>query len=75
LKIRLKQIILEGMRIPAGYGIAYFDYPRRCLVCYPIPLNLIVRFFKLFYYWVVAAGFPSRWERELFKARYKEETL
>lgn len=48
--------IHEGQEIPAFYGIAYRDYLRKCIICFPIPLNWLVR-------WERALGF---WLRRLF---------
>jgi len=36
--------LAQGQEIPHLYGLAYRDYLRGIGVCYPIPLNLLVRF-------------------------------
>ena len=34
----------QGEMLPKWYGVAFYDYMQRTAICYPIPLNLIVRF-------------------------------
>lgn len=34
---------------PAIFGFAYWDYPRGCAVCYPIPINVLVRAWHHFF--------------------------
>ena len=48
-----------GSPIPKGYGLAYAKYSRAVEVYYPIPVNYIVRYTRVFYwrflrafYWV-----------------------
>lgn len=42
----VKKVINEGEAIPKYYGIAYRDYLRYQAVCYPIVLNLIIRYLR-----------------------------
>jgi hypothetical protein len=47
MKLRLRKEIPEGGIIPRGYGVSWFrwNYGNSMpVVCYPIPLNLILRF-------------------------------
>lgn len=37
----IRRYVKEYERVPFGYGEAWYDFPRRVLVCYPIPLNWI----------------------------------
>lgn len=37
------KVIYEEEQIPKFYGVAYRDFTRMRVVCYPIPLNLLVR--------------------------------
>ena len=55
--------------IPSAYGIAYRDPARMESICYPLPLNWLVRWARSAY-WALAAGMGlNRWERALALAR------
>ncbi len=57
---KIKLEIPYDFSIPYGWGIAYLDWKNQIAVCYPYPLNFIVRF--LYYaYW----GTQSFNQREL----------
>ena len=36
----------DGVMSPRFYGLAYYDFRCRVSVCYPIPLNVIVRIWR-----------------------------
>ena len=40
----MKKLIRDNELIPKWYGIAYRDCSKGHAVCYPLPLNLVVRF-------------------------------
>ncbi len=52
----MSKIVYENEQIPRFYGIAYRDFLVKAIICYPIPLNWLVR-------WERALGF---WLRRLF---------
>jgi len=64
----IRRIIYEGERIPTGYGIAYFDFWKDGLVCYPIPLNILIRSLRILRLRIICIGYPSKWERSLLAA-------
>lgn len=39
---------------PWWLGLAYYDWIRRDAICYPIPLNLVVRLLRAAHLWLVA---------------------
>ena len=43
MKFQIRKLKAEGEIIPRGYGIAYRDFASYISVCYPVPLNWIVR--------------------------------
>jgi hypothetical protein len=51
---------LEGERIPAYQGIAYWN--GRQAVCYPVPVNLLVRYARIF--WLKLQGTETKWTKE-----------
>ena len=53
----LKKTIPEGEFCPRGYGVAYKSLHQMAYICYPIPLNQIVRVWRNFYFWL---AFPMR---------------
>ncbi len=45
----LKRSLREGAKCPFLHGIAYYDFDSEYIVCYPFPINLLVRFFRLIF--------------------------
>lgn len=43
--------------MPCIYGIAYAKGAAAIFVCYPIPVNICVRFWRYFYHWIKFAPF------------------
>lgn len=56
--IKLRRHVAPGERPPWWYGIAWFDFPRACAVCYPIPINIGMRW--LYATWVFCLRPPPR---------------
>lgn len=48
--------IHRGEMIPRFYGVAYHDYPRRVAICYPIPLNWLIRWGRDLYFFLSNAA-------------------
>jgi len=44
--IQLKKQTKEGETTPKWYGLAYYDFDRNVRIFYPIPINLVVGFYK-----------------------------
>ena len=42
--------------LPVGYGIAYWYEHKQIAVCYPIPINIIVVFFRNLWFKIASAG-------------------
>jgi hypothetical protein len=49
----LRRLIWQGERYPRGYGMAWLDYQRNAAVCYPIPLNVVMRAVYLAWVWAM----------------------
>ena len=65
--------IREGEMMPRFYGCAYYDYMRRYQICFPIPLNILVQAWMVFYdHWIRMAK-RGPW-RDLDKSRWREMT-
>jgi hypothetical protein len=41
----------EGALIPKWYGVAYWRWDTDVAICYPIPWNLVVRYWNLLRIW------------------------
>ena len=52
----LRREVAAGIMLPRFYGIAYIDIMRNLRVCYPIPLNLLVRWARNAWWRFGAAG-------------------
>ena len=65
MKYRIE--LRQGEAIPRGYGLAYKQYHSLTFVCYPIPINIIVRVSREIEYWLMRGCFKSKWEEELRK--------
>ena len=44
----------EGQVIPWWLGVSYSDPTMRQIVCYPLPFNWVMQWWRSFRYWVVA---------------------
>lgn len=67
IKILSRRELEEGSLIPRGYGFSYFKYAEAKAVFYPIPLNLIVNFYRKIRE-VVLGPSPPRLNRMLHDA-------
>lgn len=47
MRLRFYLYLGEGEIYPNWYGVAWIDFAANRAVCYPIPLNIIVRAFRL----------------------------
>lgn len=52
IKSKYKRVVTlkrryEGEALPKWYGVAYRDYVTDCDICYPIPLNHLVKHLRL----------------------------
>lgn len=50
--MKLKVFVPEAGIIPRYYGVAYRDFMRMGAVCYPVPLNRLVRMLRSVYFWL-----------------------
>jgi hypothetical protein len=48
----MKKIMKQGDKIPLFYGIAYMDYEKKELVCYPLIINLVAVLIRDTWYWL-----------------------
>lgn len=44
--MNIKRKIRDSDTIPRGYGFSYYDYASRYVICYPIPINLIIQIWR-----------------------------
>lgn len=66
-----RRYVSPGEIIPPGYGLAYHAYDRDLSVCYPVPLNLAVRWARDAWYWLrigLARRSPTPTDRALYDA-------
>jgi hypothetical protein len=62
--ITLRKQIVEGEFCPLPYGIVMIDLMSGTAVAYPVPLNLIIRFVRWFWYKITYFR-PGGWELAL----------
>lgn len=68
---RLIAQVGEAEAVPRFYGLAYREFDRLIWVCYPIPLNLIVR--AIFWvYWKLVAGIKPLAIEKLVSSKQQE---
>ena len=71
--MKLKKVIGEGEYYPPFYGAAYLRYETLQVICYPVPINLIVRVFKSIYAFLRRGGTMIRWHpREAYEQGYQD---
>jgi len=55
----------DGLRVPKGYGLAYWRYDRLDGIFMPVPLNVLVRWATNVYWYISTAVQPNKFERLL----------
>jgi len=62
--VSLKRFVPEMDELPRGYGVAYRSVTKHGAICYPIPLNLVVRWLYGVWLWL---RFPvgTTWYEEI----------
>jgi len=50
MKIHFKKYMGEGFEYPKFYGVAYFIQREHAAVCFPIPFNYVVAFWRWLWY-------------------------
>lgn len=55
-RLVLRRAVRHGDLIPRGYGFAYYRWETDGAVCYPIPLNLAVRWAHFAWLWFKRGG-------------------
>lgn len=64
-KVFTRQAIQYGAKIPFGYGIAYRDFAMDVAICYPIPINLVVRWVRNFYEMIAYRIHSTMFQKQL----------
>ena len=67
---KIRKLIWQGERYPRGYGMAWLDFERNAAVCYPIPLNVVMRAAYLAWVWCLCPFGVT--EREVMRATIEE---
>jgi hypothetical protein len=69
IRVPYQKYVREGEIMPRGYGLAWREVNRPVFVCLPIPLNLVARWAREFWFaiWSTLAyrGLSARESREL----------
>ena len=68
---KLKREVRPMDVLPRFYGLGYLDPCRDIAICYPIPINFIVRGYTNAYKYISHAAQPNRFERELAIAHHR----
>ena len=70
-RVPLRKTVEEGEWRPAWYGVAYFDYATNYAVCYPIPLNIVVRVYRIVQYFLLWLLGTAPWLKDPWKRTYE----
>jgi hypothetical protein len=68
---KLKRELKPMQPIPRFYGLGYLEPFRDVAVCYPIPLNFIMRGVTNAYMYTLHAARPNKFEGKLASAYFK----
>ena len=73
----LRKEIGEAEILPWGYGASYHEYRTRMVVCYPIPLNIVIAKWKKVVDWArcEAMHWGCRHEQEAMKLQFDNDML
>lgn len=66
----MRREVAEYDRIPRGYGVAYRELSRLVAVCYPVPLNWVVRWARAFWWRLAIPRKAMRLEQLTSRARF-----
>jgi hypothetical protein len=69
--VLFKKDLVQGQRMPNGYGISYIDCTRCSFVCHPVPINIIVHLIRELYHWMIA-WHPTKREEAAAKAAFEK---
>lgn len=65
--MRIQKIIHPGEKIPDYYGVSFHRYETNSIVCYPIPLNIIIGFSRNVFYRYLKTFRPTALQDMFFK--------
>ena len=65
----MKREVAEGERLPWGYGVSYPLVTKPAWVIYPVPLNLLVRWARSFYF-MLACSTRMTMELQAYRLGY-----
>lgn len=51
----------ECEKIPPLYGVAYREYEYNWTVCYPIPINIIIKYLREIWFLIKTTGRSAAW--------------
>jgi hypothetical protein len=54
--MKLKRFVPNHMTLPRFYGVAWRDYSRDGVVCYPVPVNIVAGLLRGLWHWLKSAG-------------------
>lgn len=60
----LKRLVRPCEMAPWGYGLAYREFNMNVAVCYPVPLNLVIRWARNLFFWLAC---PKPTYKELYE--------
>lgn len=70
--MKLKREVYHGDVIPKFYGVAYPNPVCDSVICYPIPLNIMVRI-AVMIWWQLRGGYLLEMEKRLWREARKKE--
>lgn len=61
--LRMRMTLKDGEGATSLYRIAWYDYPRRRAVCYPVGIHWIAWAARWLWMWTYRQTWPDAWER------------
>lgn len=70
----LQRFVREGNNLPTGYGVAYRSLNYYGAICYPVPLNLLIRHVRSLWLWMKfpPIGWIDQIEQGAYNHGYQE---
>lgn len=65
--MKIQKIISPGEKIPNYYGVSFHHYETNSIICYPIPLNIIIGFARNVFYRYLKTFRPTALQDMFFK--------
>ena len=66
--MKVRRLDIMGRKLPRMYGVAWVEYYSDCVVLYPIPFNLFLKWIREFWFYLKQTQSRSHYDKRLAEA-------